>query len=85
MGNKQLYCLDVESLRRQYTRTLLFWRTNLLNHKEEITNMYGDKFMRMWELYLASCAATFWNGIIDLHQIVMTNGVNNELPMNRIV
>ena len=41
--------------------------------------------MRMWELYLASCAATFHNGIIDVHQIVMTNGINNELPMTRTV
>lgn len=85
MGDKKLYTIDVESLRRHYTRTLLCWRDNLLVHKKEITEKYGKEFMRMWELYLASCAATFHNGIIDLHQIVMTNGVNNELPMTRVV
>ena len=85
MGDKKLYTIDVESLRRHYTRTLLCWRDNLLAHKKEITEKYGKEFMRMWELYLASCAATFHNGIIDLHQIVMTNGVNNELPMTRVV
>lgn len=85
MGDRKLYTVDVESLRRHYTKTLLCWRDNLLKHKEEITKRYGKEFMRMWELYLASCAATFHNGIIDLHQIVMTNGINNELPMTRVV
>lgn len=45
----------------------------------------GEEFARMWDLYLASCAATFHNGIIDLHQILMSKGVNNDLPMTRIV
>ena len=45
--------------------------------------MFDEKFARMWELYLASCAATFHNGIIDLHQILATKGINNELPMTR--
>lgn len=45
--------------------------------------MFDEEFAKMWELYLCSCAATFMNGIIDLHQIVFTNGVNNDLPMVR--
>lgn len=27
---------------------------------------------------LPACAATFHNGIIDLHQILVTKGVNND-------
>ena len=49
----------------------------------EVVEMFDEKFARMWELYLCACAATFMNGIIDLHQIVFTNDVNNELPMTR--
>ncbi len=79
------YTLDVESLRRHYNKTLLCWRENFLHHREEIEERMGIEFTRMWELYLASCAATFNNGIIDLHQILITKGINNELPMNRIV
>lgn len=79
------YTLDVESLRRHYTKTLLCWRDNFLRHREEIARRYGEEFTRMWELYLASCAATFHNGIIDLHQILMSKGVNNDLPMTRVV
>lgn len=37
----------------------------------------------MWNLYLSACAATFYNGILDFHHILMTKGVNNELPMTR--
>lgn len=29
------------------------------------------------------CAATFHNGVVDLHQILVSKGVNNELPMVR--
>lgn len=85
MGDKRLYTLDVESLRRHYNRTLLCWRRNFLEHKEAVIKMQGEGFTRMWEIYLSACAATFNNGIIDVHQILMSNGVNNDLPMTRIV
>ncbi|MFU0827399.1 MAG: Cyclopropane-fatty-acyl-phospholipid synthase [Lachnoclostridium sp.] len=81
----QFYTLDVESLRRHYNRTLLCWRRRFLSHKEEIIKMMGEEFTRMWELYLASCAATFNNGIIDIHQILLSKGPANDLPMTRVV
>lgn len=77
--------LDVESLRRHYTKTLLCWRENFRKHREEIEAERGEDFFRMWELYLASCAAAFHRGVVDLHQILMSKGVNNELPMVRTV
>jgi cyclopropane-fatty-acyl-phospholipid synthase len=43
----------------------------------------GTEFARMWDLYLSACAATFNNGVIDLHQILVSKGVNNQLPMTR--
>lgn len=79
------YTLDIESLRRHYNKTLLCWRDNFLKQKEQIIEEKGEEFFRMWDLYLASCAATFHNGVIDLHQILISKGVNNELPMTRIV
>ena len=82
-GELRFYTLDVESLRRHYNRTLLMWNQNFQNHRTEVVQMFDEKFARMWELYLCSCAATFMNGIIDLHQILFTNDVNNELPMKR--
>ena len=78
-----LYTLDVESLRRHYSRTLLCWNENFQSHRREVTEMFDERFARMWELYLCSCAATFMDGVIDLHQILWTNGINNDLPMTR--
>lgn len=85
MPDFNFYTLDVESLRRHYNKTLLCWRNNFLAHKDEIEQAKGSEFTRMWELYLSACAATFNNGIIDLHQILMSKGVNNTLPMTRVV
>lgn len=85
MPEYNFYTLDVESLRRHYNRTLLCWRENFSKHREEIERTRGTEFTRMWELYLCACAATFHNGIIDLHQILMSKGINNDLPMIRVV
>lgn len=85
MPEYRFYTLDVESLRRHYTQTLLCWRENFLKHRKEIAEKYGEEFTRMWELYLASCAATFHNGVIDLHQILVSKGVNNRISMTRVV
>ena len=32
---------------------------------------------------LCGCAAAFWVGYLDIHQTLMTKGINNELPMTR--
>ena len=85
LPNYNFYTLDIESLRRHYNKTLLLWRENFINNKEKIIDMMGIEFTRMWELYLASCAASFNNGIVDVHQILISKGINNNLPMNRIV
>lgn len=80
----ELRTLDVESLRRHYTKTLLCWRENFQKSKEAIAAGRGEEFVRMWDLYLTSCAAAFHQGIVDLHQILLSKGVNNELPMVRM-
>lgn len=77
------HVLDVENLRLHYSRTLRCWRKNYGEHLDEVRRMFDDTFVRMWDLYLAACAATFHNGIIDLHQILMTKGIDNGLPMTR--
>lgn len=82
-GDMRFYTLDVESLRRHYARTLLCWNENFQARRTEIENRFDTMFVRMWELYLNACAAAFTNGVVDLHQIIFTNGVNNELPATR--
>lgn len=82
-ASHRFYVIDVESLRRHYTKTLRCWDKGFREHLDEVREMFDDEFIRMWDLYLCSCAATFHNGIIDLSQILMTKGVNNDLPMTR--
>ena len=81
----KFYTLDIESLRRHYNRTLLCWRDNFNKVKDTVIKTKGEEFARMWELYLSACAATFHNGVIDLHQILFSKGINNDLPMTRII
>lgn len=77
------YVQDVESLRRHYVKTLLCWHEGFEAHLPEIEQMFEERFIRMWRMYLCACAASFNNGVIDLHQIQFVKGVNNELPMTR--
>lgn len=83
MGNDDFHILDIENLRRHYEKTLLYWADNFHNHLDKISEMFDEKFIRMWDLYLNACAANFHIGGIDLHQILVTKGVNNELPLTR--
>ena len=77
------HTLDVENLRQHYNRTLLCWEKNYREHIDKVRKMFDERFVRMWDLYLSSCAATFHNGIIDLHQVLFSKGINNELPLER--
>lgn len=79
------HTIDIENLRQHYKLTLLHWRTGFNKHKKQIVDKMGIKFARMWDLYLAGCAAAFNNGIVDLHQILISKGVNNKIPINRVV
>lgn len=83
MAEDNFHVLDVENLRLHYNKTLLCWEKNYRERIREVRWMFDERFARMWELYLSSCAATFHNGIIDLHQILATKGINNELPVTR--
>ena len=75
--------LDVESLRLHYMKTLEEWCKNFMNHLDEERHMFDDEFLRMWHLYLATCAAAFHYWDIDIHQILFSKGINNTLPMTR--
>ena len=82
-ANYKFYTVDVESLRMHYYKTLLKWADNFEKNTDKVREMFDEKFVRMWRMYLYSCAACFYTGVIDLHQIVFTKGVNNFLPLTR--
>lgn len=77
------HTIDLENLRLHYVKTLLYWQRNFYENLPKIKEMFDDKFIRMWDLYLCSCAAAFNTGIIDIHQILFTKGIKNDLPLTR--
>ena len=75
--------IDIESLRRHYYKTLMCWYHNFQGVRDTVAADKGEEFVRMWDLYLCGCAVSFYIGNIDLHQILMTKGTKNDLPMTR--
>ncbi len=54
-----LIVADTETLIRHYDKTLESWLERFLKKKGEVKDLFDEKFVRMWEFYLASCAAAF--------------------------
>ncbi|MHB1407065.1 MAG: class I SAM-dependent methyltransferase [Desulfitobacteriaceae bacterium] len=75
--------LDVESLRLHYAKTLEHWAANFEQALPVINETKDHTFIRMWRLYLNSCAASFKCGNIDVHQFLFAKGVNNDWPWTR--
>jgi len=75
--------IDIEELRRHYGRTLEHWARNFENALPEIQKTKDETFIRMWRLYLNSCAASFNTGNISIHQILFSKGINDEIPWTR--
>ncbi len=75
---------DLEPLRRHYQKTLEIWTTNFHKVEEEVISKYGERFYRMWDLYLQTCAGSFEAGNIDVVQYLLTKGPSGtNLPMTR--
>jgi len=50
---------DLEVLRIHYQHTLRNWKDRFMSKKEEVLEMFDEKFFRMWEFYLVSCEMAF--------------------------
>lgn len=55
-----------------YDRTLMSWLRNFRRNWPHISDRYGERFRRMWEYYLQSCAGCFRARDIQLWQIVFS-------------
>ncbi len=74
------HLLFAESLRMHYAKTLDIWSANFNNVLKEVRKEYGEEFVRMWDLYLRSCASAFRVGSVDLFQLLMTKSISNAIP-----
>lgn len=56
-----------------YSLTLRRWHETFATHWSEVKKLgFDDRFKRMWDFYLASCAGAFQGGNCDVTQITVT-------------
>lgn len=67
---------DWHSFGADYDKTLMAWYENFNRHWSELKDQYDERFHRMWNYYLLSCAGGFRARDIQLWQIVFSkNGM----------
>jgi cyclopropane-fatty-acyl-phospholipid synthase len=67
-----LLVTDIEILRIHYAETLRHWRERFLAHREEAERIYDQRFVRMWEFYLAASEMSFREQNMMVMQIQLT-------------
>ena len=63
---------DLHNLGSHYEKTLMAWHENFQKAWTKLKSRYDDRFKRMWEYYLLSCAGAFRARCNQLWQIVLT-------------
>ena len=63
---------DIEVLRLHYAETLKAWRERFLARREEAAKLYDERFVRMWEFYLASSEMSFRKQSVMVFQIQLS-------------
>jgi len=86
MAAERFEIVDVESLRRHYAKTLMYWANALDEHPEEAIASAGEKRFRIWRVYLAGCSYGFrenWMNIYQLLACKLGGPGMNPFPMTR--
>ena len=70
-----------ENCGTHYARTLRAWRARFHEHLPRVRALgFDERFIRMWDLYLASCEATFLERHTGLFQLLLVkNGAQRDL------
>ena len=63
---------DIHNLGPHYDKTLMAWHRRFQNAWPELMKKFDERFKRMWEYYLLSCAGAFRARHIQIWQIVFT-------------
>jgi cyclopropane-fatty-acyl-phospholipid synthase len=80
--HNRLLVTDIEILRLHYAETLKHWRERFLAHRDEVERIYDQRFVRMWEFYLASSEMSFREQDMMVFQIQITKR-QGVVPMTR--
>ena len=63
---------DWHNFGADYDPTLLAWWQNFNRRWPELKERYGERFYRMWKLYLLGCAGTFRARGLHVWQVVFS-------------
>lgn len=77
-----LLVTDIEILRLHYAMTLRHWRQRFRAAWHTAADKFGERFCRMWEMYLASSETGFRYQNLMVFQIQLAKGLN-ALPITR--
>jgi cyclopropane-fatty-acyl-phospholipid synthase len=77
-----LLVTDIEILRLHYAETLKNWRERFLAHRDDVERLYDQRFLRMWEFYLAASEMTFREQGMMVFQIQLTKR-QDVVPITR--
>jgi len=75
--------LDVENLRLHYALTLEHWLERFEDNVSKVRDLFDERFVRAWRLYLTGSIAAFRLGDLQLFQVVFNRGDSNNVPMTR--
>ncbi|HEY6923449.1 MAG TPA: cyclopropane-fatty-acyl-phospholipid synthase family protein [Steroidobacteraceae bacterium] len=78
-----LAVLDVENLRLHYAQTLRHWLDLYEAVCDRVGEMFDERFVRMWRLYLSGSVAAFTTGSLQLFQVLFAPHDNNNIAWTR--
>lgn len=81
--HQNLCVLDLENIRLHYAVTLRHWLERYEEHVDTVREMFDERFVRMWRLYLAASVAAFEYGALQLFQVLFAPGRSNTVPWTR--
>jgi cyclopropane-fatty-acyl-phospholipid synthase len=77
-----LVVADLEILRLHYAETLRAWRERFLARRDEAAALYDERFVRMWEFYMAGCEMGFRVQDMMVFQLQLVKD-QSALPLTR--
>lgn len=83
MADNNFYIFDYENIGQHYALTIEHWWKNFEQHKDQVIQMYDERFYRMWRLYLISAMLAFKTGSAHLSQWTYKKGRDPAWPLTR--
>jgi len=73
---------DIEVLRLHYAETLKRWRERFMAQRDDVLKIFDERFVRMWEFYLAGFEASFRHLGLTVFQIQLAKTLD-AVPLTR--